>query len=303
MNRRNFIKVSAAASLPVNASNAAVQARINTRPIPVSGELLPEIGLGTWQTFDVGENLSARAKLEPVLSELVSQGASVVDSSPMYGSSESVLGDLAKKLDLQSDLFTATKVWTEGREQGIRQMRASMRKMNAPVIDLMQVHNLLDADVHLQTLNEWKQQGLIRYIGITHYHSGGHAEMRRLMLKHDIDFVQINYSIGSREAEREIFPIAQDKGIAVLVNRPFETGSLFRQVNGTTLPSWANEFNCHSWGQFFLKFILANPAVTCAIPGTSKAKHLKDNLQAGKGPLPSADHKKAMLNLMADLNS
>lgn len=303
MNRRNFIKTTAAAStlglMEGAHAESTRQEAITTRAIPSTGEALPVIGLGTWQTFDVGNNLTARTALKPVLTNMVAAGATVIDSSPMYGSSETVVGDLASELGLSDKFFMATKVWTTGENAGVRQMEQSMEKMRAPKMDLMQVHNLLDVETHLKTLSAWKREGKVRYVGLTHYHSGGYADMKRLMLKHDIDFMQINYSMFSREAEEELLPLAAERGIATLINRPFEAGRAFQHFRGKELPEWAKEFDCQSWGQFALKFILSNPAVTCVIPGTSKVKHMLDNLQAGRGKLPTAEHRKRMLALVS----
>ena len=289
MNRRSFLKSSSAVSAAFMAGGVSAQQAIQRRPIPSSGEQLPVIGLGTWQTFDVGDNTAARERLSEVLQLLKDGGASVVDSSPMYGTSEGVVGDIAKELGLIDKLFMASKVWTTGREAGIAQLEQSANRMQKPVMDLMQVHNLQDAEVHLQTLKEWKKAGKIRYIGLTHYHSGGYPEMLRLMSEHEMDFIQINYSILDIGAEREILPLAQKRGIATLINRPFESGQVFNRVKGHALPELAADFGCASWGQFFLKFLLANPAVTCVIPGTSKVKHLADNLAAGRGKLPTEE--------------
>jgi diketogulonate reductase-like aldo/keto reductase len=306
MNRRNFLKsATAVSSLSAGVGNSqsfsTKESSMSARPIPSSGELLPVIGLGTWQTFDVGADSQARARLKEVLSALIDGGGSVVDSSPMYGSSEDVVGALSSELNVDKHLFKASKVWTRGKDQGIAEMKRSMQRMNAPVMDLMQVHNLLDADVHIDTLSQWKDEGLVRYLGITHYHSGGYSEMKRLMQKHQLDFIQINYSILDRGAEKELLPMAREMGIAVLINRPFETGSLFRKVRGKSLPDWSQEFDCNSWGQFFLKYILAEPAVTCLIPGTSKLKHMVDNLGAGRGALPTKAQRKAMLSYLSNL--
>lgn len=303
MNRRTFLKSATAASSLTStmlraSASPNLESRMLSRAIPSSGERLPVIGLGTWQTFDVGADAQARLKLKEVLSKLVAGGGSVVDSSPMYGSSETVVGDLSRELQLDQRLFKASKVWTRGKDQGVAEMLRSMQRMNTSKMDLMQVHNLLDAQTHLETLNEWKQMGRIRYLGLTHYHSGGYAEMKRLMLKYEIDFIQINYSILSREAELELLPLAADRGIAVLINRPFETGRVFKVVGDQNLPEWAVEFGCQSWAQFFLKYLLANPAVTCVIPGTSKLKHISDNLGAGSGALPTEKHRRAMLGLV-----
>ena len=271
------------------------------RPIPASGELLPVVGLGTYQSFDVGGNASERDPLKDVLRQFVQQGGKLVDSSPMYGSSESVVGDLAAELGITGRLFVATKVWTSGREAGIRQMEESMRRMKVSRIDLMQIHNLLDWKTHLGTLQQWKAAGRIRYIGITHYHSGAYAELERLMRTKDFDFVQFNYSIAEREAEERILPLSQDSGIAVIVNRPFAQASLFSRVRGKEVPAWAEEFDCKSWGQFFLKYILGHSAVTCVIPATGKPDHLLDNMKAGTGAMPDAAMRKKMTAFMDSL--
>ena len=269
------------------------------RAIPSSGEKLPVVGLGTWQTFDVGEDAAKRQNLRKVLETLVQGGGSVIDSSRMYGSSESVVGALIDELDIRDKLFLATKVWTEGKQSGTKQMQESINKMHASTMDLMQVHNLIDAKTHLKTLADWKQAGKIRYLGLTHHRSGGHDKMLRLMQDYPLDFIQINYSIIDREAEQKILPLAQDKGIAVLVNRPFEKGVVFSKVKDQALPEWSADFDCHSWGQFFLKFILANPAVTCVIPGTSKVHHLQDNLCAGRGRFPDQAMRDEMLQYLS----
>jgi diketogulonate reductase-like aldo/keto reductase len=241
------------------------------RKIPATGEELPVVGLGTWQTFDVGDNAAERAALKAVLALLIKSGASMVDSSPMYGSSETVVGDLCEDLKARKSLFLATKVWTSGRQAGIDQMSASIRKMKAGAMDLMQVHNLVDVDTHLKTLADWKAQGKVRYVGITHYTTGSYPELMQHIRTGKLDFVQFNYNVGVREAEKTLLPLAQEKGAAVIVNRPFEEGDLFQKVKGKTLPDWAADYEIRSWGQFFLKYILSHPAVTCVIPGTSKA--------------------------------
>ena len=268
------------------------------RPIPSSGETLPVVGLGTYQSFDVGGATAERDPLREVLRLFVQQGGTLVDSSPMYGPSESVVGDLAVELGLIGKLFMATKVWTSGREAGIRQMEESLRRMKVERMDLMQIHNLLDWKTHLGTLKQWKAAGRIRYIGITHYHSGAYADLERLMKSKEFEFVQFNYSIAEREAEGRILPLARELGIAVIVNRPFAQASLFSRVRGKDLPAWAAEFDCKSWGQFFLKYILGNSAVTCVIPATSKPQHLTDNMGAGAGRLPDEVTRRKMAALM-----
>jgi aryl-alcohol dehydrogenase-like predicted oxidoreductase len=267
---------------------------MNKRKIPSSNESLPVIGLGTWQTFDVDNSEAERAALREVLNTLVSSGASVVDSSPMYGSSETVVGDLSKELKIRDQLFLATKVWTSGQQAGINQMNSSFQKMKTEMIDLMQVHNLIDVSTHLKTLRDWKDKGKIRYMGITHYTTGAYPELMRLIKNEQLDFVQFNYNIAVRNAEKELLPLAQDKGVAVIINRPFEEGALFSRVKGKPLPECASDYGIKSWGQFFLKFIVSHPAVTCAIPGTSKVKHLEDNLAAGTGILPDEDGRNRM---------
>ena len=274
---------------------------IKTRIIPASGEELPMVGLGTWRTFDVGSSEAERAPLVNVLKTLTGQGGSVVDSSPMYGRSEGVVGDLASQLGIVSKLFMATKVWTSGKQAGIEQMETSMRRMKKSRMDLMQIHNLVDWQTHMQTLRDWREQGKIKYIGITHYMESAYDNMERIMKNYPIDFIQLNYSIISRTAEKSILPLAKDIGIAVLINRPYEGGSLFGKIKGKTLPEWVSDFDCQSWGQFFLKFILSNHAVTCVIPGTSKPHHMADNLGAGMGILPNQVMREKMAGYVENL--
>jgi diketogulonate reductase-like aldo/keto reductase len=274
---------------------------IDKRPIPSSGELLPVIGLGTYQSFGVGTADPERAPLKEVLARFVASGGTLVDSSPMYGTSESVVGDLSAELGLTEKLFMATKVWTSGREAGVRQMEDSFRRMRVARMDLMQIHNLLDWRTHLKTLQEWKQQGRVRYLGITHYHSGAYDELERLMATRSFDFVQFNYSIAEREAEERILPRAQELGVAVIINRPFAQAGLFSRVRGKDVPAWAAEFDGRSWAQFFLKYILAHPAVTCVIPATGNPKHLDDNMMAGVGRLPDAATRLRMVKYVDDL--
>jgi diketogulonate reductase-like aldo/keto reductase len=259
---------------------------IHTRPIPSSGEEIPVIGLGTYATFDVGNDPSERAPLTQVLLAFVAAGGKLVDSSPMYGQSEEVVGDLSAKLGLRPKLFVATKVWTTGKEQGIAQMRASMRKMRADPIDLIQVHNLTDWKTHLDTLDGWKKEGKMRYVGVTHYTASAHAELAEVIAKRKVDFVQVNYSAAERDAEQRVLPVARDRGVAVIANRPFTAGGLLRRLSGTPLPPWAGEIDCASWAQILLKFVVAHPAITCAIPATSNPEHMKDDMRAGFGRLP-----------------
>jgi len=275
-----------AGAAAVGGASGAAAAPI-LREIPASKEMLPVIGLGTWQTFDVGAG-AARDPLRRVLQRFVELGGRVVDSSPMYGRAESVVGDLAAELGLRDQLFVATKVWTTGREAGIAQMDESVRRLRAGRLDLMQVHNLVDWRTHLRTLAEWKRAGRVRYAGVTHYTAGAYGELEQVMKSEPLDFVQLNYSLLEREAERRLLPVAADRGIAVLVNRPFAEGGLFRRVRSQKLPPWAAEIGCRSWAALFLKWIVAHPAVTCVIPATSRPEHLEDNMQAATGPLPDA---------------
>jgi diketogulonate reductase-like aldo/keto reductase len=271
------------------------------RTIPSTGEKLPVIGLGSWQVFDVGPGEAERRPLEEVLARFVALGGRVVDSSPMYGRSEQVIGEIAAKLGLHPPLFLATKVWTTGKEPGIASMERSLARLETKKLDLMQVHNLVDAATHLGTLRSWKPEGRIRYLGITHYNSSAYPEVLRSLRADKVDFLQINYLLGEREAEREILPLARDRGVAVLVNRPFGGGDLFSRVRQKPLPEWAAEFDCHSWAQFILKWIVAHPAVTCAIPATGNVRHLEDNMQAGLGRLPDANQRKRMVEIIAQL--
>jgi aryl-alcohol dehydrogenase-like predicted oxidoreductase len=282
-------------------AEAAVTQTILQRAIPSSGERLPAIGLGSWQVFDVGPGAAERQPLEEVLSRFAALGGRVVDSSPMYGRAEQVIGDIAAKLHLHSFLFLATKVWTTGKDEGIASMESSLAKLQTKRIDLMQVHNLVDARTHLATLRTWKEQGRARYVGITHYNSSAYPEVAKLLRAEKVDFLQINYSLGEREAEKEILPLAQERGVAVLINRPFGGGDLFSRVRQKPLPDWAGEFDCHSWAQFLLKWIIAHPAVTCAIPATANVRHLEDNMQAGIGRLPDEKLRTRMADAIAQL--
>ena len=257
-----------------------------TRAIPSTGEGLPVIGLGTWQTFDVGELPNERAPLEVILTEFVALGGSLVDSSPMYGRAEQVIGDIVGKLGVRSRLFLATKVWTSGRDMGIDEMEDSMQKLRAKPIDLMQVHNLLDAGTHLDTLRDWKRSGRVRYTGVTHFTASAHADVAKIIEANPVDFLQINYSAVEREAEARLLPLAKERGIAVIANRPFATGDLFHRLGGKPVPGWAAEIDCGSWSQLLLKFVVGHPAITCAIPATSNIAHLRDNMRAGVGRMP-----------------
>ena len=268
--------------------------KILTRAIPSSGEQLPVVGVGTWQTFDVGNSESEREPLKKVLQILVENGGKVIDSSPMYGRSEGVAGTLAKEMNISNQLFMATKVWTTGKEEGIKQMNTSMALMNKRPMDLMQVHNLVDWKTHRTTLRQWKEEGKTRYLGITHYSDSAYDAMARIIQAEPLDFIQIDYSIDNINANDRLLPLAKEKGIAVLINRPYSGGSLFSKTKGKTLPPWARELDIYSWGQYFLKYILGNDAVTCVIPGTDKPEHMLDNVGAGFGRLPDKNEMKKM---------
>lgn len=280
--------MAAAAALPVGPGAARADTGVLVRPIPSSGEMLPAVGLGTWRTFDAGPTPAEREPLGEVLGQFVALGGRVVDSSPMYGAAETVVGDLAAQLDLAGSLFVATKVWTSGRQAGEEQMERSRRRFRVARLDLLQVHNLRDWRTHLRTLREWKESGRVRYLGITHYTASAHDELGRIMRSEPLDFVQLNYSLAEPGAGQQLLPLAADLGIAVLVNRPYAEGAMFRRVRGRSLPPWAADLDCASWGQFFLKWILGHPAVTCVIPATSRPAHLTDNMGAGRGALPDA---------------
>jgi aryl-alcohol dehydrogenase-like predicted oxidoreductase len=274
-----------ASAAPVGGAQPAAGA-MPTRPIPSTGEALPLIGLGTWQTFDVGADAAARAPLREVLAAFARGGGKLIDSSPMYGRAEEVVGDLVAELGLRERLFLATKVWTPGRDAGVRQMEQSLQRLRADHVDLMQVHNLVDVATHARTLRGWKARKRARYIGVSHYTASAHGEVERVLRGGGWDFLQINYSLGEREAERRILPLCRELGVAVIVNRPFAEGALFSRVRGRKPPEWAAAAGIASWGQYFLRWILGHPAVTCVIPATARLPHLLDNLAAAAGPLP-----------------
>jgi len=274
---------------------------IMKRKIPSSGEELPVVGLGTWETFDVGNDPKQRLQLAEVLKEMKALGSTVIDSSPMYGSSEKVVGDLTTQLKIQDSFFYATKVWTSGKQAGIDQMQASMQKMQRQHMDLMQIHNLVDWETHMKTLKDWKWEGKIRYWGFTHYTNASHDTLIKLIKQEKPDFVQFNYSINARNAEKRLLDTAKDQGTAVIINQPFDSGNLFRKVKGKALPDWCTELDIKSWGQYFLKYILRHDAVTCVIPGTSKVSHLIDNMEAGYGKLPNAKERIKMIEYLNTL--
>lgn len=271
-----------------------------TKPIPATGEQLPVIGLGTYNVFDVDSTQAELAIRREILEYLVTAGGSLVDTSPMYNRSEKVIGEVIGSGIDRKRLFIATKVWIDGRDAGIRQMRRSAELMKTDVIDLMQVHNLRDTATHMATIREWQDEGQIRYSGLTHYTASAHDALAGEMKTFNPQFIQINYSLGEREAENHVLPLAQEMGIAVLVNRPYQAGRLFRAVSGKELPDFARDYAA-SWGQFFLKFIISHPAVTCVIPATSKPHHMSDNLGAGFGNLPDPAMRKRMADFFASL--
>lgn len=306
IHRARFLRLGAAmaaqlALAPLHAQNAAPAVQplmqpMQRRAIPSSGEQLGIIGCGTWQTFDVGSAVEDRKRLAEVLRILFDAGGAVVDSSPMYGRSEAVTGDLLTQLGMHDRAFVATKVWTRGAAEGVRQMEESMRLLQHKRIELMQIHNLVDWRTHLKTLRAWKQEGRIKYLGITHYTESAFGELESIMRAEKLDFVQLNYSLDDRAAEARLLPLAAERGIAILVNQPFGGGGLLRGLADRPLPAWAGEIGCASWAQVLLKYVISHPAVTCAIPGTSKPQHMRDNAAAGMGVMPDV----AMRRRMAD---
>jgi diketogulonate reductase-like aldo/keto reductase len=278
--------------LPAETNSSLLQ-----RAIPSSGEMLPVIGLGTSRVFN--EAAAERAPLEQVVAMLVKMGGKLIDTAPAYGQAETVTGEIATKLKLHDKLFLATKVGTTGKAEGVQQIERSLELLGKKPLDLVQVHNLTDWEVQLTTLREWKKQGRIRYIGITTSRASAHADIAQVLEKERVDFVQINYSLMEREVEERVLTLAKERGVAVLVNRPFGRGDLFGRVREKPLPEWAAEIDCKSWAQFFLKWIVAHPAVTCVIPATSKPHHMEDNLQASLGRLPDEKMRRRMVEAMS----
>jgi diketogulonate reductase-like aldo/keto reductase len=304
ISRRRATKlISAAAAgafLPIGTSRlfaAEESSRMLMRSIPSTGEKLPVIGLGSAVTFDVRPGSPQLKPLGEVLALFVKHGGKLIDSSPMYGNAESVIGDLAAKSHLRDSLFIATKVWTNDKQAGIAQMERSLQRFQTRKIDLIQVHNLADVDREMASLREWKAKGRIRYTGITYSEDRGHGEVERIMRLHKPDFVQINYSLVDRAAAQHILPLAQELRMGVIVNRPFGGGGIFKVISAKPLPSWAAEFDCHTWAQFLLKWIVSHPAVTCVIPATNNPQHLEDNMAAGVGRLPDAKTRQRMASL------
>ncbi|MEE2760507.1 MAG: aldo/keto reductase [Pseudomonadota bacterium] len=273
-----------------------------TRSVPSTKEPLPVIGLGTFRTFDTVLKDAPRENLQKVLELFFESGGTLIDSSPMYGKAETVVGELLDSVPFKEKVFLATKVWTRGRRRGTRQMRDSLTRLRRSSIRLMQVHNLVDCDIHLQTLRDWKQEGLVDYIGITHYTPSAFPELAKLLQTHpDIDFCQFPYSIAERRAEEYFLNLCADTGTATLINRPFEQDALFRRVHGSVLPPWTEQLGIKEWATFFLKFLLAFESVTCLIPATSNPDHMRANLAAGTGPMPDAKMRRRMSQLFDEL--
>jgi len=304
LSRRHFVKSASAAiastwlaPFPLNALEAGMLRKI----IPGTTESLAAIGLGSSRTLDVEPGDPAIADFVALIKEFFARGGELIDSSPMYGSAEQIIGILLRRAGARDQLFSATKIWIDGEEAGIQQMERSAQKWGINRFDLMQIHNLRDWKTHLKTLKAWKAEGKIRFIGITTSHGRSHRELETLLRREPFDFVQLSYNIEDRSVEDRLLPLATDRGIAVLVNRPYQRGALFREIKGRNLPDWATEFDCHSWGQFFLKYIVSHPAVTCVIPATTKLHHLQDNMCAGFGRQPGAAMRLKMENFFAAL--
>ncbi len=285
LSRAAFLQL-AAATLVSGPALAQTGARMHRRKIPSTGEELPVIGCGTWQAFDVGASAAERTPLAEVLHVLFEAGGTAIDTSPMYGRAEGVVGDLLAASGDRAKAFVATKVWTVGRQAGIEQMERSMKLLRVDRVDLMQIHNLLDWETHLPTLRAWKKEGRVRLLGVTHYTEGGHGALEAVLQLGGFDFVQVDYALNDRGVEERLLRFAKDNGIAVMINRPFGGGDLMRKLKGRKLPGWASEIGCASWAQILLKFILAHPAVTCIIPGTGNPDHMRDNVRAGFGAYP-----------------
>ncbi len=305
LTRAEFLKLAAGAGAALTVAVAAPAAHaaetMRTRPIPKTSEPLPVVGLGTWRVFNIGNEPEERAPRQEIIEILFETGGRVIDTAPSYGNSERVVGELLDELGLVDLPFLATKVSERGREMGIEQMNRSFELLHKRPLDLMQIHNLRDWRTHLATLRAWKEEGLIRYYGITHYTTDAIDELAAIVAAEELDFLQCAYSIAVPDAGERLLPLCGDRGVATLINRPFERGSTFSRVKGHALPGWAAEFDCNSWAQFFLKFVLGDPAVTCVIPGTSKPKHMRDNAGAGMGLLPEPDQRTAMLDFFKNL--
>ena len=279
-------------------SSAAGGQTMQTRAIPSSSELLPLVGLGTYRGFDVAPGDPAYRQLPAVLDELFRKGGTLIDSSPMYGRAEETTGELLSIHEPRSPAFLATKVWTRGREEGIAQMENSFRLLRTDRIDLMQIHNLLDWQTHLPTLREWKEQGRIRYIGITHYTPSAYDEVEAVLKAEPLDFLQINYALDDRGVEKRILPLCRERGVAVICNRPFGGGGLLTRLKGKPLPGWVSDVQVNSWPQLALKFLLSNSAVTCVIPGTGNPRYMADNAGAGFGPMLTDAQRQQLIALV-----
>ncbi|ACA20489.1 aldo/keto reductase [Methylobacterium sp. 4-46] len=297
LTRRGILRGAAGAVLAGSGPVRAQVSGVARRSIPSSGEALPVIGLGTWIGFDVGEEEAGRARLGAVLRTLLDGGGRVIDSSPMYGRAEAVVGDLLAEAGTRPRAFLATKVWTRGREAGLAQMRQSLARLRTDRVDLMQVHNLLDWRVHLPVLRAWKEEGRIRHLGLSHYTESAFDEVEAALRAEPVDVLQINYALDDRAAEARLLPLAAERGVAVLVNRPFGGGGLLARLKDRPLPGYAAELGCASWAEILLKFVIGHPAVTCAIPGTGSPAHMAANLRAGTGPLPDAALRRRMAEL------
>ena len=297
LNRRDFIALSSLSLLPELSVASKLDQSMLKRPIPSSGEEIPVIGLGTSRVFDIQPTESELNIRKEILDIFYENGGRLIDTSPMYGMSEEIIGISAEEYIQKNRFFLATKVWTEGKENGLRQIEESFKKMKANKISLIQVHNLLDWKTQIKTLRSLKDEGRIDYIGITHYKSNAFDEMVKIMKAEKIDFAQFNYSLGEREAEQRILPFCKENGIATLINRPFMRGKLFKEAQKMNLPSWVLDYDIDSWGQFFLKYILSHDAVTNVIPATSKSKNMLDNSKAGIGKMLDAQAKKRMVEI------
>lgn len=307
LTRRNILTGIAAVPVLAATSHAFSKQQPNTnltRLIPSSGQRIPAIGMGTWITFNVGDDPDARRQRAEVLKIFHELGGGLIDSSPMYGSSEDVLGEALEKQNFPKTAICATKVWINGREEGITQL-AQARKLwrlpNDRPFDLLQIHNMMDWKTHIKTLRDMKENGQVRYIGVTTSHGRRHNKLAHIMKTQPIDFVQLTYNIADREVERTLLPLAQDRGIAIIANRPFQRGHLFRRVKNTPLPSWAEDAHCANWAEFFLKFVVSHPAMTCAIPATSKTSHMRENMAVLRSPLPEPDMRNKMVNFFEGL--
>jgi diketogulonate reductase-like aldo/keto reductase len=301
LNRRSLLQALATWAVSPGPLWAAKPGRLIKRSIPSTGELIPILGMGTWLTFDVGDYPDRIAQRSQVLQAFFEGGGGMIDSSPMYGSSERTVGACLKLLQDHGERFTATKVWTPGRWLGIQQMESSLQLWGVPRFDLMQIHNMLDWETHLDTLKAWKAEGRIRYIGITTSHGRRHEAMEQALSREPFDFVQLTYNLLDREAESRLLPLAAERGIGVIVNRPFRRGGLFDAVADKPLPAWAGEIGCSSWAHYFLKFILSHPAVTCAIPATTRVDHMRENLQAARGVMPDPSTRRRMVDYLERL--